>query len=125
MAKATRRDPIPPLEWAAAAAGALIALALLLAIGREAVLGKGDAVPMLSAEVIGVHATPHGHVVEVRVSNASSRTGAAVTIEGRAGGETRQATIDYVPGRSQAEAGLIFSERPHGLKVGVVSYEVP
>ena len=125
MAKARRRDPIPPLEWAAAALGALITVALLFSIGSEAVFGNSDAVPVLSAEVIGVHATPHGHVVEVRVSNASARTGAAVTIEGTAGGETREATIDYVPGRSRAEAGLIFKERPQGLTVAVVSYEVP
>ena len=124
MAKAGR-DAIPPLEWAAAAAGALIAIALLFAIGREALFANSDAVPVLSAEVIGVHRTPHGHVVEVRVSNASSRTGAGVRIEGKAGSETREATIDYVPGRSQAEAGLIFEQSPHRLTVRVVSYEVP
>ena len=125
MAKPGHHDPIPPLEWAAAAAGALIALALLFAIGREALLGNADAVPLLSAEVVRVHATAHGHVVEVRVSNASSRTGAAVKIEGKVGDETREATIDYVPGRSQAEAGLIFRQRPHRLTVEVVSFEVP
>lgn len=125
MAKPGHHDPIPPLEWAAAAAGALIALALLFAIGREALFGNADTVPLLSAAVVGVHATPHGHVVEVRVSNASSRTAAAVKVEGKAGSETREATIDYVPGRSQAEAGLIFRQRPQGLKVQVLSYEVP
>jgi uncharacterized protein (TIGR02588 family) len=125
MGKASGHDPIPPLEWAAAAAGALIALTLLLAVGREAVFGNSDAVPILSAKVIGVHETPQGHVVEIRVSNGSSRTGAEVKIEGKAGNERREATIDYVPGRSQAEAGLIFPERPHGLTVEVVSYQVP
>ena len=125
MPRPSRHDPVPPLEWAAAAAGALIALALLFAIGREAAFGNADAVPILSARPIGIHATPHGHVVQVEVSNESSRTGAAVKIEGKAGGETREATIDYVPGRSRAEVGLIFKRRPQGLTIDVVSYEVP
>ncbi len=130
MAK-KRHDPIPPLEWAAAALGLLVALLLLAILGREAVAGRDDPVPVLVAEVKRVIATPTGHVVEVRVRNLSDQTAAAVQVEGKikAGQEeeTSSATIDYVPGRSQAIGGLIFSSDPRGspLELRVTGYEVP
>ena len=125
MPKAHGHDPVPALEWAAAALGGLIALALLTIIGREALIGSGDKVPLLRAEVMRVVPTPAGHVVEVRVSNESSRSAAQVQIEGEHGNETRIATIDYVPGRSEVEAGLIFEQAPRGPRVRVTGYEVP
>ncbi len=130
MAK-KRHDPIPPLEWAAAALGLLVALLLLAILGREAVAGRDDPVPVLVAEVERVVATPTGHVVEVRVRNLSDQTAAAVQVEGKikAGQEeeTSSATIDYVPGRSQATGGIIFSSDPRGspLELRVTGYEVP
>jgi hypothetical protein len=48
---------------------------LLLAIlGREAVVGRDDPVPVLVAEVERVVSTATGHVVEVRVRNLSNQT---------------------------------------------------
>lgn len=130
MAK-KRHDPIPPLEWAAAALGLLVALLLLAILGREAVAGRDDSVPVLVAEVERVVATPTGHVVEVRVRNLSDQTAAAVQVEGKIKvgqeEETSSATIDYVPGRSQATGGIIFSSDPRGspLELRVTGYEVP
>lgn len=130
MAK-KRHGPIPPLEWSAAALGLLVALLLLAILGREAVAGRDDPVPVLVAEVERVVATPTGHVVEVRVRNLSDQTAAAVQVEGKikAGPEeeTSSATIDYVPGRSQATGGIIFSSDPRGspLELRVTGYEVP
>jgi len=126
-----RHDPIPPLEWAAAALGLLVALLLLAILGREAVAGRDDSVPVLVAEVERVVATPTGHVVEVRVRNLSDQTAAAVQVEGKIKvgqeEETSSATIDYVPGRSQATGGIIFSSDPRGspLELRVTGYEVP
>ena len=130
MAK-KRHDPVPPLEWAAAAVGLLVATLLLAILGREAIAGRDESVPVLVAEVKQVAATAAGHVVEVRVRNLSEQTAAAVQVEGKikAGQEeeTSSATIDYVPGRSQATGGIIFASDPRGtpLELRVTGFEIP
>lgn len=130
MAKKTH-DPVPPLEWAAAALGLLAALALLAIIGREAIAGNERPVPVLVAHVERVAATRAGHVVEFKVRNLSEQTAAAVQVEGRikSGGEeeTSSASVDYVPGRSEAAGGLVFAGDPRGgkLELRVTGYEVP
>lgn len=131
MAK-KRHDPIPPLEWAAAGLGLLVALLLVAILGREAVAGRDDPpVPVLVAEVERAVATASGYVIEVRVRNLSNQTAAAVQVEGKIKAgleeETSSATIDYVPGRSQATGGIIFSTDPRGgpLELRVTGYEIP
>jgi uncharacterized protein (TIGR02588 family) len=126
-----RHEPVPPLEWAAAALGLLVALLLIAIIGREAISGNEAPVPVLVAEVERVAATQAGPVVEFTVRNLSEQTAAAVQVEGTINPgpdeETSGATIDYVPGRSQATGGLIFSSDPRGgaLKLRVTGYELP
>ena len=130
MAK-PRHDPVPPLEWAAAAVGLAVALALLAIIGREAVAGNDHPLPVLTASVERVASTAAGHVVEFRVRNLSEQTAAAVQVEGTvtSGGEeqTSSASVDYVPGRSNAEGGLIFAADPRRgkLELRVTGYEIP
>ncbi len=124
------RDPIPALEWAAAAFGLLIALAMLGIIIREIFVGRDDPVPVLVADVQRLVSNPTGHVVEVRVRNLSDQTAAAVHVEGELGGDepvTSAASIDYVPGNSEAIGGLVFAEDPRGrdLKVRVTGFEIP
>ena len=124
------RDPIPPLEWAAAALGLIAALVLLGIIGREAIAGNERPVPVLVASVERVAASPAGHVVEFRVRNLSEQTAAAVQVEGKIKGnteeETSSAAIDYVPGRSEAAGGLVFASDPRGkLELRVTGYEIP
>lgn len=128
MAKGRKKDSIPMLEWASAALGLAIAVALMAIIGREAILRQnGSNVPQLSVKVEGVKKTADGHVVQILVFNRSRQTAARVELEGKAGDETSVASIDYVPGRSQAEGGLIFAGDPRqsGLKVRVTGYQLP
>lgn len=125
------RDPVPPLEWAAAAVGLLVALLLLAIIAREAVAGRDDTVPVLVADVVRVVPTQAGRVVEIKVRNLSNRTAAAVQVEGKfkmgEEEETSSAAIDYVPGRSEATGGLIFPGDPRAgqVEVRVTGYELP
>ena len=124
------KDPVPPLEWAAAALGLLAALVMLAIIGREAIAGNERPVPVLVVKVERVAATKAGHVVEFRVRNLSEQTAAAVQVEGKIKGGaedvTSSAAIDYVPGRSEAKGGLIFADDPRGkLELRVTGYEVP
>lgn len=128
MAKPQAKDPVPFLEWLSAAIGLAIAVALLAIIGHEAIGGgDGSAVPVLAVRIDGIEATPGGHVVKVVVTNESSTTAARVQLEGTAGGETGTASIDYVPGHSQAEGGLLFRADPRGgdLTVRVTGYQLP
>lgn len=120
-------DRVPALEWAAAAIGLLLLLGLCFALLREFGGGNDRAVPILSAKIERVIRTPAGFVAEVVVSNRSRQTAAAVQVEGELGDEQASATLDYVPGRSEARGGLIFKDDPRAgpIEVRVVGYELP
>lgn len=126
------REPVPPLEWLSAALGLLLALGIVGALVREGLAGSDHAVPVLAVKTSRVVAAGGGYVVEVTVANAAPHTAASVQIEGQletpgAEPETSNATIDYVPGRSSAKAGLLFATDPRAgeLKLRVMGYEVP
>ncbi|MGH6658129.1 MAG: hypothetical protein ACREBP_05500, partial [Sphingomicrobium sp.] len=86
---------------------------------------------VLSAAVERIEATSAGHVVEVRLHNASTQSAASVQVEGKIGSgasaEASSATIDYVPGRSDAHAGLMFTRDPRkeAFELRVTGYEIP
>lgn len=126
------RQPVPPLEWLSAALGVLLALAIVGALVREGLAGSDHAVPVLAVAPHRIVAAGGGYVVEVKVANGAPHTAASVQIEGKltapgAEPETSNATIDYVPGRSSAKAGLLFAGDPREgeLKLRVTGYEVP
>lgn len=127
MAKpSSRSDPIPALEWISAALGLLVFVALLAVLVREALSGGHDDLPRLSARIEAVRAVPGGHVVQFTVANASAQTAAAVQVEGKVGEESASATLDYVPGHSEARGGLMFKADPAaGAEISVLGYELP
>lgn len=132
MGKSPRHDPVPALEWAAAAIGLLVALALLAVLLREALAGGPRTLPALSAEAVRVEPGSGGHSVGILVRNVSPQTAAGVQVEGvlMRGGtevETSSATVDYVPGHSSTKAGLLFRQDPraHQLELRVTGYELP
>lgn len=127
MARSAKNQPVPLLEWVAAALGLAVAVILTGIIAREALAGGGDEVPILAANVESINATAGGHVVRIVVTNDSGQTAARVEVEGRAGAETSVASVDYVPGHSQAEAGLVFKQDPRagGLTVRVTGFQLP
>jgi len=116
----------PALEWVAAGLGALIAIVMLGSIGWQALAGRNDPVPLLSARVESVTVAGQERVATVVVTNASGRTAAAVQVEGENGDETSGASIDYVPGHGEAKAALIFADPARGpIAVRVTGYEHP
>src|SRR5688572_32282051 len=127
MTKQSMRDPVPALEWVAAALGLLVMTALLFVLGREIANGGDDDLPILSAKIEAVTRTGTAYVADIRVTNASAQTAAAVQVEAKLGEEESAATIDYVPGRSDARIGLLFQSDPRGgqLELRVVGYELP
>lgn len=128
MAKnAAKRDPVPALEWVSAALGLIAMMALLIILGREIANGSDRDVPSLSVAVESVSRTAGGYVAQIRVTNRSGQTAAAVQVEGKLGEEEATATIDYVPGRSDARGGLLFRSDPRAgqAELRVVGYELP
>ena len=125
--KTPRRDAVPLLEWAAAGLGLLVLLLMLWVMVSEIASGGDDDVPLLSARIEAVTATPAGNIAQIVVANRSSQTAAAVQVEGKLGDEVASASIDYVPGRSEARGGLLFQGDPRtgAVKLRVIGYELP
>lgn len=120
------------LEWASGMIGALLTVLILVFIGSEAIRSRDGRPPLLRVSPAEVVAEQGVHVVELKVTNGSHQTAAAVEIMGelRHGStvvETSSATIGYVPGNSEREAGLMFSRDPRRfqLQVRVTGYELP
>ena len=119
-------DSIPALEWIAAALGLLVVLAVFGVLLLKILQGGTDDVPRLDVRVEAVMPVPGGHVARIVVANAAGQTAAAVQIEGKLGEETASATLDYVPGHSEARGGLMFKGDPRqGVELAVLGYELP
>ncbi|MGH6729614.1 MAG: hypothetical protein ACREBK_05630 [Sphingomicrobium sp.] len=118
---------MPLLEWAAAGLGLLVLLVMLWVMAGEIVSGGDDDVPLLSVRVEAVTATPTGHVVQFRITNRSAQTAADVQVEGKLSDEVATASVDYVPGRSEARGGLLFEGDPRtgAVELRVTGYELP
>lgn len=128
MAKGATDEPVPLLEWVSAGLGLAVALGLMGIIGREALSGgNGGDVPVLAAHIEGIERTATGNVVRITVFNQSGQAAARVQVEGKAGDETSVVSLDYVPGHSKAEGGLLFGSDPRrsGLEVRVTGYQLP
>lgn len=120
------------LEWTAGAIGALVAAAIVTFLALEAIASSEKKPPLLEVRPTALVAGPGTHIVQVKVFNRSAQTAATVQIEGelKQGAsvvETSTATIGYVPGHSERQAGLIFTRDPrrHDVQMRVTGYELP
>ena len=120
-------DPVPLLEWVAAALGALVALTLIGVIGWSALNEHPDELPRLSVAAGPVEAAGAGRAVRFTVSNSGGRTAKQVQVEGKLGEQAASATLDYVPGRSQESGALLFDAEPAGgtVELQVTGYQLP
>ncbi|WP_425999295.1 hypothetical protein [Caulobacter sp. DWR1-3-2b1] len=111
-------EATPPLEWASAAVGLALALTAFGFVAHDAVFGE-DTPPVIEVRLLGVTATPHGYVAEVRAINHGGTPAAQVQIEGVLEGasEPSQATFDYIPEESSATGGLVFDTDPRQGKL--------
>lgn len=127
-----RQASTPALEWITAGIGLLLVLALLGTLLDAAIDRHGEHMPILSATVDRIADAGDHHVVTVTVTNRSGVTAATVEVEGvLAGGtgaeEASSATIDYVPGRGEAQAGLLFRDDPRRarLELRITGFDTP
>ena len=107
---------IPSAEWAAAAVGLMIVLAVLAFLLIEAVRGS-ESPPNIRINVLGVEAQEGGYLVRLQVANKGGSTAGQLVVEGTVkphNGEIQrsQVTLDYVPAHSVRGAGLFFTSDP-------------
>ena len=128
-ARLTRRTPLA--EWAAAALGLLLTLAVLGYSVWEGITDGGGP-PSFSIRTDAPQATPGGFVVPLSVRNTSSATASEVEVrgvlhDGAAVVEERRARFAYAPGGGKVSGGLVFQHDPARYRLTVVAegYEEP
>jgi len=131
MAATRRKEPrLPAIEWITAAAGLAIVLGSIGFIAYGALAERGS-LPALELSVVGGHDVGGGYATIVRVRNTGSIAAINVLIEGtlrRAGELIRsEARLEYVPGRSDQHATLLFPVKPESdsLDLRVSGYTTP
>jgi uncharacterized protein (TIGR02588 family) len=120
----------PLLEWIGAAAGSLIALALIGSLAYEA-LTRADTPPQLSVVALTEYAGPStsegpSRVIPFRVANEGGRTAAEVTVVARAeklDGDATETEIvfDFVPRGSERDGAVVLPGAPGS---GTVTFRI-
>ena len=95
------------LQGLCALLGLVVTLAAIVVLARSAFADQTP--PDLSVRAEAPGRVASGWAVEVRVLNKGDMTAAAVEIEGESEGERARASLDYVPGRGEKRATLVFS----------------
>lgn len=122
----------PPIwEEVMGAAGLVLLLFVVGFLVYEALQPKTP--PAIIVAVGEITATPTGWLVEVRAENQGDEPAEGVVVEGAlldpAGKavETAEISLDYVPERSQRQAGLFFSADPadYLVQLRAKGYVVP
>ena len=123
---ATSKQKPPLLEWIASAVGLVLILCVVAVIARDAFNGSAGMAPDVTVTATRIRPSGTGFLVEFEARNLSPVTAAQLTIEGKLpDGETSNATIDYVPGRSVRRGGLFFSTEPNGVELRALGYQDP
>lgn len=115
------RRSVPVTEWAMAALGALLVFGAIAYLAYQA-LGRDETPPDVRLVTERVHALEQGFVVLFLARNHGAQAAAQVVIEGELSGpegpvETGEATLDYLPPRSEREGGLFFSRDPRAFEL--------
>lgn len=103
----TEKKGVSRLQCVCALAGFLLTLGAATVLAQAAFSVPSPAALTIRNEV--VRPSSGGWVVDVVVTNEGELAAAAVEIEGRAGSERSIVSLDYVPGRGEKKASLVFS----------------
>ena len=122
----------PPSRWefAVGALGALLVIATVAFLAWQAATDDGSP-PDIVVRVDSISPATDGWRVELTARNLGGTTAAQVLVEGelRAPGaepEKGEVMIDYIPGRSERRAGLLFRGDPRrGLDLRARGYDLP
>jgi uncharacterized protein (TIGR02588 family) len=114
---------VPRLEWIAAGFGLLLVTVTISFMLYQAFGGEAHP-PSIDLKVESIQQVVNGHVVVFKAVNVGQTTAAEVTIEGTlhdrgASVETTQTTFQYLPPRSERQAGLFFVRDPQKFKLEI------
>lgn len=114
----------PLLEWICGGIGAVLFLAVLGLLAGEGM--KPPAPPDISGRVLGVEQQESRWLVRIEVRNAGDAA-SSVRIEVVSGSQTRELTLDFLPGQANASGGVYFEQRPvpGSIRVAVAGYLAP
>jgi uncharacterized protein (TIGR02588 family) len=113
--------PIPLLEWAIAALGALLVGATIAFLVYQA-LWRDETPPDVRLAAERVVPLEEGFLVQFRATNRGAQAAAQLLVEGEIVGpdgvvETAEATLDYLPPNSYRDGGLFFTRDPRRLEL--------
>jgi uncharacterized protein (TIGR02588 family) len=124
------RHKVPPLEWATALLGLILAAGSIGLILYDAF--DQDTPPKLHTHIERWLQIDSRYLVEIVVTNTGGSTAARVKVEGtlRKGErtvETASTTFDYVPAHSQTRGGMLFTYDPgaHDMTLEPKAYTEP
>lgn len=105
------------LEWAVFLFGTAALAGILGTLGYEA-LTSGPRRPLLETRALGEAEERGGRwEVRVRVRNLGDGPASGVRVEGEAGSQTAEFTLEHVAPHAEREGVLFFRDPPKGLKV--------
>ena len=120
------------LEWIAGGVGLLLTLALVGFVGWEAFTRTEKVPPQVELTVQEILPAGQGYVAKIVAHNATGQAAQGVQIEGalmQGGREVEKSTVtlDFVPGGSDAHAGLYFTRDPASgrLQLRALGYARP
>ena len=118
------REKLSWLQCVCALLGLVVTVAAIAVLARSAFADHRP--PDLTVLPEALRPVEAGWALEVKVLNKGDMTAAAVEIEGEADGEKSGARLDYVPGRGEKRATLVFSseEKPRA-RVRVTGWSDP
>lgn len=119
------------LEWLTGAVSAILILGMIGWVAGEAILQE-ETPPSFRSRVLTTTAVEGGHRVKFEILNQGTSTAAAVVVRAElmeAGRpvETAEVTFDYVPAKSRAMGGVMFSQDMGGrdIRLLAVGYTDP
>ena len=126
------KSKTPLLEWIAAGIGLVLTLIMLGVIGREALNGETEQLPVITVAATEIARAAPGYVLGFEAFNETGTTAASVEIEanlkdGDTIVETSKSTLDYVPGHGKINGGMFFAEDPrrHKLEIRALGFQIP
>ena len=123
-----QHDEISIFEWIIAAVGMIMVLASIAFIAYQGITTPRSP-PDIRVRTIRIARSGDGYLVLFTAENLGGTTVAELSIEGeieRGGGtEISEATIDYLPPRSQRSGGLFFENHPSGVELRARGFVEP
>lgn len=121
---------IPLAEWLVSGLGLLLVLATAGYMGYAA-LTKKDSPPDIQVELLSFQPQRQGFLAAFRAVNHGDQAAHEVHIIGQMGegdaAELSDATLDFLPARSEKQGGLFFTRQPlkEALSLRASGYQAP